>query len=333
MLRLLSQQWSALGVALEADPAPEAVIDPEALLWCTLEGARYDPRLFGEVLDWLSVNHGTINFQRLRRIGPPMSDIRWRILAAIATKVASRPGASKWKRIVERQVYRGLLGEADPLFLAPDGRPLPVGAPLDRDFREFGIGAAVLETRGKSRPVDLTEPAALVVRARALFGLNAKAETWAALLVRLGAFHSDLVAQTGFAFGTVGDALEGFVKCGICREERRVKAKWYCLVHREQWKSVLSLDFFPPWPDWIRTFRWLVSLLRKSLSLRREGASEYVFASELRQAFQEAKKDLVAADFGVTSPSPENYLAPEFLARFNAFSKELLDKALFLGSP
>ena len=87
LLRLISQQWAALGVDVRSeDSPPEAVIDPEALLWATLEVARYDPRLFDAVIEWLQLNHQWIDAGRFRRIDPckNKNDIRWSILGSIA---------------------------------------------------------------------------------------------------------------------------------------------------------------------------------------------------------------------------------------------------------
>jgi len=52
MLQFLWRQWSALGVAGEPEIVDHWVIDPEALLLVSSEFARYDSRLFDEILDW-----------------------------------------------------------------------------------------------------------------------------------------------------------------------------------------------------------------------------------------------------------------------------------------
>ncbi|MBW2184803.1 MAG: hypothetical protein JRF49_13220, partial [Deltaproteobacteria bacterium] len=68
ILNFLWRQWSALGVAGGARTEDKWVIDPEALLVFSLEMARYEPRLFDEILDWLVVNGKWIDIQRLRGI-------------------------------------------------------------------------------------------------------------------------------------------------------------------------------------------------------------------------------------------------------------------------
>ena len=64
----LWRQWSNLGIAGGTIPADTLVIDPEALFIFSLEFARYEPRLFDEILDWLVINGKWIDIQRLRGI-------------------------------------------------------------------------------------------------------------------------------------------------------------------------------------------------------------------------------------------------------------------------
>ena len=210
-------------MSIHADPPPQAVIDPEALLWCTFEIGRYEPRLFLEVVDWLERNHDRINVQRLKRLGPPEGDIRWRIASAVAAKVIRRPRSVNWRFLAREEFpFAGSLLEKTPLFLRANGNPLSGVHADDADFAGKGIAAPSIETRGQSTEPQLLIPCALLLRARALFGVNSAAEVWTALLGRLDALHAELCELTGF--GTVRLVLQRFVECGICREERRTTA-------------------------------------------------------------------------------------------------------------
>src|SRR3989338_4877445 len=68
LLTFLWRQWSALGVMGVARPEEDWAIDPEALLVFSLELARYEPRLFDEILAWLKVNGHWLDTARMRRI-------------------------------------------------------------------------------------------------------------------------------------------------------------------------------------------------------------------------------------------------------------------------
>ena len=83
LLDLLHAQWRALGVPFSAEqPArAEEVIDPEALLWCSLEFFPTQPRFAEQVLAWWEDNSQTILLPRIRKFakGDPRASI-WRVL-------------------------------------------------------------------------------------------------------------------------------------------------------------------------------------------------------------------------------------------------------------
>ena len=61
-------EWAQMGVSASARRVDRSAQDPEALLLFTFEVAREDPRLFGEVLDWLALNERLVSVQRLRNL-------------------------------------------------------------------------------------------------------------------------------------------------------------------------------------------------------------------------------------------------------------------------
>src|SRR5208337_2570647 len=82
LLGFLWRQWSTLGVLGEAGTKDPWVIDPEALLVLTLGIARYEPRLFDEVMDWLVTNGQWVDIQRLRGILRKSTDKKYRLMGA-----------------------------------------------------------------------------------------------------------------------------------------------------------------------------------------------------------------------------------------------------------
>ena len=70
LLDVLHAQWRELGVPFQA-PAfehPLEVIDPEALLWCSLHFFGSEPRLEEAVRSWFTANRARINTQRLNTL-------------------------------------------------------------------------------------------------------------------------------------------------------------------------------------------------------------------------------------------------------------------------
>ncbi|MEK7994210.1 MAG: hypothetical protein AAB403_10440, partial [Planctomycetota bacterium] len=96
-LRWLWREWTALGVAGTAAGEKRNVIDPEALLLFTGTVGRWDPRLFDEVVDWLSSNGRLINGPRLKRLLREYEFSSGRIIAAICSVLPKKGCRLDWK--------------------------------------------------------------------------------------------------------------------------------------------------------------------------------------------------------------------------------------------
>ncbi len=329
-MRVVSQQWAALGVSLRADDPPETVVDPEALLWCTLEVGRYDARLFDEVVDWLEVNHPRINIWRLRRLSPEHDDIRRQTLSAVAGRLCRTVRAAAWNKIATDEKLQGQPQlEKTPLFLDHSGKALSSPSGVDPDFANRGLIRSEIKTGRQSKKPLLTIPSTLLLKVRALFGNSASAEIITTLLTRPEVFQSFLAERIGYSKAGIGRTLAGFVECGVCREERRPAAKFYSLTDREAWRKVFNLQFFPPWPDWSAIFRGLIHLHRKCVELNQKNVSQYIFASEIRKTFTQVKKNLSSLELKITSPDPDNFLVDEFISVLEEYLRELFEKSLF----
>lgn len=70
LLFVLHSQWRTLGVPFQsALQAPDReVVDPEALIWCSLEFFDQEPRLAEGVRSWVIANRSRINRQRLTNL-------------------------------------------------------------------------------------------------------------------------------------------------------------------------------------------------------------------------------------------------------------------------
>jgi len=96
LLDVVAGQWHDLGVPFSAAPAPNSaeVIDPEALLWCSLEFFPTDPRLREGVVAWLHTYRNCIIRQRVNRLakaGEPRTSI-WQALLGWKNQRSEPPG-------------------------------------------------------------------------------------------------------------------------------------------------------------------------------------------------------------------------------------------------
>ena len=331
LLRLISQQWAALGVDIRSeDSPPEAVIDPEALLWGTLEIARYDQRLFDAVLEWLQLNHRWIAAGRFRRIDPckTKNDIRWSILGSIAAHLESKKPVFAWRGLA-KNCGKPLL-EQLPLFLDFTDRPLSVGEHRDKLFADCGISRGTFAPRNRTSEPRLTIPANLLLKAKSLFRGDTKAYVWAVLLAREGAFCSIITEQTYYQKGSISKVLTDFVRAGVCYEERRQTAKWYSLINKQQWRDVLQLKYIPPWPNWVRFFQGAIHILRTCASSKQPPPTKYLLASQLRRGFLAARSDLLASGIPAIPIPPETLVVDEAPELINKYLEDLLQKSLFV---
>ena len=80
LLDVLHAQWRELGVPFEAlafdhpQRFPLEVIDPEALLWCSLHFFGDEPRLEEAVRSWFATNRARVNTQRLNTVARRSKD-------------------------------------------------------------------------------------------------------------------------------------------------------------------------------------------------------------------------------------------------------------------
>jgi len=85
LLDLLYSQWRVLGVPFSTSQPqhPDEIIDPDALLWCSLEFFSSEPRLCEQVVSWLASNDQSLLRPRIRKFARAKPDPRasiWHVL-------------------------------------------------------------------------------------------------------------------------------------------------------------------------------------------------------------------------------------------------------------
>ena len=98
LLGLLHSQWRVLGVPFSTTQSqrPSEVIDPEALLWCSLEFFPSEPRLCEQVVGWLASNNQSLLRPRIRKFARTKPDPRVSIWHALDPQ---------WKLDVKKPIY------------------------------------------------------------------------------------------------------------------------------------------------------------------------------------------------------------------------------------
>jgi hypothetical protein len=278
VLGFLWRQWSALGVAGQSHRVDCWMLDPEALLLATTSLGR-DPRLFDEVLDWLNTNGQFINLQRLQNLGQRFGELT--VLRAMAAHLARRSVHSKWKT---------LLREKTP---AADSRLLFSGVPVigspDELFARHGWLRGPVKLRQLSQPADPHRPTNFLIKLRALFGMQARAEVMAYLLAVESGHPGEMAERLAYFPRTLQTTLNDLARSGHLQSRREGQEKRFWL-RRDDWRFLLtwtegageSAPEFPRWVDWASLFNALESVARFLNRPDLERASPAVQAIELR---------------------------------------------------
>lgn len=269
-------QWSAL-TSLAA-PATEGrawtIVDPEALVLASLMFSPSERRLEDLVAAWA------------RGAGFLMSKPRFRSLASLFpekvegriedfARYAVEGGDSRWKSWARPQ------GEA------PAPREKPLG------------------------PLRLTDGPSLILRFRAAFGVNAKADLLAILLGMDGAAVDlkALATATGYSERMIRTATEEMVLAGFLVEVDGRPSSFY--VEPDPWAEVLytlrpkpDRPSFPPWKYWAGVLAFLCAVARWSDTAVEEDWTDYVAASHARDVYDDHEGRIRRAGIRVSPPPP-----------------------------
>jgi hypothetical protein len=258
---LLWRQWSALGVSGQVAHGGNAVIDPEALVLMSTVFARHDVRLFDEVADWLQQNGTWINVLRLTRLQLEHELGDATVLGALAEHMTRGSSHTKWKVLAKRPPR---VDKPAPLFqhlIAPNR--------TDEIFHNWGWIRPPMEPRGLSRPPRPNQPASFLLKLRALFGRQSRAEVFTWLLTHESGHPAQIARETAYFRGSVQNVLSELELSGHVFATREGREKHF-VAPREQWRFLLTWSAggtpeFPRWVPWavlftlIRRFHDLVA--------------------------------------------------------------------------
>ena len=325
LIQFLWRQWSVLGVAGYERGHDTWVIDPEALLLLSLNLARYEPRLFDEIMDWLATNGNVINIQRIRSISKEEDFQSQILMPAIASTMCNKGKATKWQGLTQLSPINKTIQE---LFFKKTGEPVSHFGVPDPVFRKYGFLRGPLELRGHTLPVRVTHNPGLLFKLRALWGINARAEIFLYLLTHETGHPRKIAKETYYFQKTVQDALVEIVRSGIVYIQKKGKEKHYW-VRREDWFQLLQLtEPHPIWISWPPLFRafelvWSTFCEPDFFSL-----NELHQSSELRKLMKCIKPKIEKAGFGQLLSDETHYLGEDYLPNFMSDINQVLQKLM-----
>lgn len=279
-------QWSQMGLLGEPRRITRTAIDPEALLLFSLDVARRDPRLFDEILDWLSVNERLVSVQRVRNLAVGPED---RALVDAAISWAGRRGPQRGSS--RRPTDQGALTPLFPRLATPLRK-------LDEAFEAHGFARAPAERSGKSRPPDVTAPANFAFRLRYLLGVGARAEAMRCLLtIYAPRVSAQVVARSAvYSKRNVQEALNSLRAAQVI-VMITVGGEQSYRAERETWGPLFGFgeDDWPAHRDWPQLLRALLRILRWLEHVEGQDLSDYMRASQARDLLEQVADDLLFA--------------------------------------
>jgi hypothetical protein len=291
------RQWSALG-ALVSSISPRrlaGMIDPEALLLLTAAYREQERRLNDVISWWASVGSTLLSVQRLRSLSSRFPEDH-------------RCGISGFAQTAYEQG--------------------------DRRWRKFGVGPAEKppgRLKGTRHPV-LGEPASVLLRLRAGFGVGVKSDLFAVLLGmgRSTVTVRMMVDALGYSRAAITVAAREMAQARLIHETPGRPTGYF--IELEPWTRLLNLDSsdatsvqtssaLPGWRFWLQLFAFLSHASHWVRTHFADRLSTYVLSSQARDLYQVHQQAFTLN--GISLPQPERYKGEEYLEGFHLTLRNL----------
>jgi hypothetical protein len=329
VLSFLWREWSVLGAAGGARAVDRWAIDPEALLAYSQSFARYEPRLFDEILEWLVLNGRWIDLQRLRGIEKGRPEPHARLLGAVAEFLShtAKGDRRKWMRLAQETGSPGASLEK-ALFLTKEGRPYPPPKAAADEFRVRGFIRPPFFPRGSARSVPVGSACTIRFLLRALFGVGSRAECILYLLTHESGHPAEVARNLGISIRGVQDALIELSQSGLILTRVKGKRKTEYWLSQDRWWEFIRGKGFdeadgPVWIGWIE----LLSGLANAWEVVDSGAasdSQYMRSSILRESIDSISREIARSGLAASPPPGPDVPPDRFEEEFQRFILSIL---------
>lgn len=287
--------WSQVGVMGHGQPGEGLIVDPEPLLLLTWECAREDSRVFDEVLDWLVRNGRWVNVVRLTTLLEEDQTCSANLAGAVAAFMMQHNKGPKWRKLAEH-CQPDSKETLTPLFHR-QGKPLnPVGDQRDEIFVRYGWARSPVFLRGQSQPMPAWTPTSLVLKCRAFFGVNIRADVFAWLVAHGQGTASGLARELGYSQRRVQDTLMEMQLAELFQIRFDGNRKEYSLDASKGWQLLFeATSKRAAWFNWRAFGRGISIVWKKAFTMKEQDLTADLFESEMGKTLIESQPDLTAA--------------------------------------
>ncbi|MBX7258444.1 MAG: helix-turn-helix domain-containing protein [Candidatus Hydrogenedentes bacterium] len=278
VIAFLWGQWPAVGVAGHTHRGKGGYVDPEALFAFTCAFGRYDARLFDEVLDWLSIHVRFVNVQRMKNILVDANPAVRSAMSASARALLRAVPNAKWK-LLTREPESHVTEQ--PFFLLPDGRPMPLRGKCDPDFLAHGLRRHPVQLRRMSSLFSPDTAGSLLLKLRALLGVNARSEIVLYLLLNQHGNSREIARRTHYFQKTIHDTLVDLECSGYVESSKVGRERRFYLSSQELKNVIMPLPNSIRWVDWPALLFLIESYWRELDELTQSDVGEETIRSEL----------------------------------------------------
>ena len=300
VLDVIWETWSQIGLMGQRQTAAGRIADPEPLLLLTWECARQDSRVFDEVLDWLVRNGRWVNVGRLTTLLHEDQTCPPSLAGAVAAFMMQHDKGPKWRTLADR--CRPVTEPALAPLFQRQGQPLtPVGEERDAIFARYGWARSPVFLRGQSQPIPAWTPPSLILKCRAFFGVNIRADVFAWLVAHGHGTASGLARELGYSQRRVLDTLMEMQLAELFQTRFDGNRKEYSLDADKGWQLLFeATSERASGFNWRAFGRAVSKVWKKAFSMKEEGLTEYIFESEIGKVLAEAQSDFTAAGLSLS---------------------------------
>jgi hypothetical protein len=327
MLNILWKQWSTVGLYSNLEQENKFLIDPESLLCVSCFFGRFDPRLFDEVISWLSENGNLLNIDRLKNVLRFFINSETNVLGAVAEYLVKKEQKRKWDRVVHFCTKKKKEEKIQNLFVAKDLVPVPVVGKFDPVFLRWGFRRNEVNLRKRIQKIDFEKPCNLLLKLRSFFGVNARADIYAFLLFSEGDNSLQISQKVHFNQRNVYQVLNDLHKSGLVEKKSIGKRSLYTIDH-SSWINFFRIEVQLSYIIWSKVFSALSYLYEKMIYQPERFEDSYLASSEFREISEKFIPEIETSGLRVQSSHLEKLTGESYTPQFIDYVRNILNQLM-----